>query len=185
MPAAAAAAPRRPGRDRGFTLVELIVVMALMALIASFAVPQIGNFLYADQLKTTVRKLVGLIHHSAQMAQRRQIPFVLTYRSGERLFVAEPAEQPQPEQRANVVNREDRLTLPDTVAVRDLWSWFGGMQANEVMAIRFSKNGYVEPTIIHLRREDGQEMSVVLTPFLGKVKIVDGYAPPETPTLFQ
>ncbi|MCL1980992.1 MAG: hypothetical protein FWG62_07965 [Proteobacteria bacterium] len=84
-----------------------------------------------------------------------------------------------------MVSREERLTMADTVMVQDVWSWFGGPQAGDAISIRFNKNGYVEPTIIHLRQEDGREMSVILTPFLGKVKVEEGYAPPETKALFQ
>jgi len=185
MPVPDGAARCRFSCDRGFTLIELIVVMALVALIASFAVPQIGNFLYADQLKMTVRKLVGLVHRSARMAQQHQVPFVLTYHPGERLFVVEPEKQPPSGGSEIAVTQKDRLRLADTVEVRDVWSWFGGMYTGNGMTIRFNKNGYVEPTIMHLRKEDGQEMSVILTPFLGKVKIVDGYASPETAVLFQ
>jgi prepilin-type N-terminal cleavage/methylation domain len=171
--------------DRGYTLVELIVVMTLIALVASFAVPQIGSFLYDDQLKTTVRKLVGLVHQSAQMARQHQTPFVLIYKPDERLFVMEPDEQSSSGTREIIVNEENRLHLDDTVTVREVWSWFGGTSSNRGMGIRFNKNGYIEPTIIHLGKEDGQEMSVILTPFLGSVKIVDGYAPHETASLFQ
>ncbi|MCL2790587.1 MAG: type II secretion system GspH family protein [Desulfobulbus sp.] len=185
MPAPDAAVHCRCAHDKGFTLIELLVMMALIAVIASFAVPQIGNFLYADQLKMTVRKLVGLVHRSAQKAQQYQIPFVLTYKPGERLFVVEPEERSLAGKREVAVNREDHLYLADTVTVQDVWTWFGGMYASDGVGIRFSKNGYVEPTIIHLRREDGEAMSVILTPFLGKVKIVDGYAPSETAALFQ
>ncbi|MDR2548860.1 MAG: prepilin-type N-terminal cleavage/methylation domain-containing protein [Desulfobulbus sp.] len=185
MPVFAATARCRAANRRGFTLVELLVVMVLMGVIASFAVPRIGGFIYADRLKTTVRKLVGLIHRSAQMARQDQMPYLLTYKPGERLFVAAPEEPARGEKKDAAVGREERLTLADTVAVRDVWSWFGGLQAGDTMGIRFNKNGYVEPTIIHLRQEDGQEMSVILTPFLGKVKVEEGYAPPETQALFQ
>ena len=78
-----------PLNSRAFTLLELIVVMALIALITSFAVPQIASFLYADQLKVTVRKLVGLIHQSSQLALRHQAPYLLRYqqKSGLLLWV--------------------------------------------------------------------------------------------------
>ncbi|WP_028318824.1 pilus assembly FimT family protein [Desulfobulbus elongatus] len=183
MPVPVGAARCRFSNDRAFTLIELIVVMALMALIASFAMPRIGDFFYADQLKVTVRKLVGLIHRSSQLAQRHQLPYVLAYRPGERLFVARPEERAGAG--ATDTPREDRLSLAGTVTVRDLWSWYGGLHDEEAVVIRFNKNGYVEPTVIHLREEDGQEMSVILTPFLGKVKVVDGYVLPETEALFQ
>jgi prepilin-type N-terminal cleavage/methylation domain-containing protein len=168
--------------SRAFTLLELIVVMALIALIASFSVPQIANFLYADQLKVSVRKLVGLIHQSSQLAQRHQAPYLLTYQQKERTFTVGPEKIEEQEQ---AEKKENRLQLADSVTVRDLWSWYGGARSSGELAIRFNKNGYVEPTIIHLRKDDGQEISVVLSPFLGKVNIVDGYVLPEKEALFQ
>jgi general secretion pathway protein H len=60
---------KRPGpwNDRAFTLLELIVVMVLIALTTSLAIPQIANFLYTDQLKASVRKLVGLLQSAFMM----------------------------------------------------------------------------------------------------------------------
>jgi len=171
-----------PLNSRAFTLVELIVVMALIGLMASFAVPQIASFLYADQLKVTVRKLVGLIHRSSELAQRHQAPYLLVYQPRERTFVVEPEIV---EQRETLVKKENRLQLADAITVQDLWSWYGGLRPFDAFVVRFTKNGYVEPTVIHLRKDDGQEMSVVLSPFLGKVQVVDGYVVPEKETLFQ
>jgi len=175
---------RSPLNNKAFTLLELIVVMALIALIASFSVPQIAHFLYADQLKGSVRKLIGLIHQSSQLAQQHQAPYLLTYQPKERTFVVGP-EQVEEKVKDKVIKKENRLQLADSVTVRDLWSWYGGPRPSDAFVIRFTKNGYVEPTIIHLRKEDGQEISVILSPFLGKVNIVDGYVLPEKETSFQ
>jgi len=173
-----------PLNCRAFTLVELIVVMALIGLTASFAVPQIASFLYADQLKVSVRKLVGLIHRSSQLAQQQQIPYLLTYKHQERAFIVGP-ETIAAKKKDEIEKKENRMQLAEAVAVRDLWSWYGGPRSSEEVVIRFNKNGYVEPTIMHLRKDDGQEISVVLSPFLGKVRIVDGYVLPEKEALFQ
>lgn len=174
----------RPGiaDRRAFTLVELIVVMTLIGLVASFAVPQVANFLFADQLKVGTRKLVGLIHRTSQLAQQHQVPYLLSYRPGERLFVAvrEQDKDKQEDERST-----NRLQLADSVSVRDVWSWYGTTRPLDGFAIRFSKNGYVEPTIIHLHKEGGQEMSLVLSPFLGQVRIMDGHVLPDKQTLFQ
>lgn len=171
-----------PLNSRGFTLVELMVVMALIGLVASFAVPQVAGFLSADQLKVTVRKLVGLIHRSSDLARRHQIPYRLVYQPKERTFVVEPEVV---EKKGTMVQQEHRLQLADAVTVQDLWTWYGGFRPLDALVIRFSNNGYVEPTVIHLRKDDGQEMSVVLSPFLGKVQVVDGYVVPEKENLFQ
>lgn len=167
---------------RGFTLLELIVVMVLLAITVSLAVPRLASFFSGDQLKTGVRRLVGLIHQCSQLAQRQQLPYLLRYIDGEHRFVVEP-ERRQEEDGAAAKARG--LRLSDSVRVQDLWTWYGGTRAGEDFVIRFTKGGYVEPTVIHLRATDGAEISVVLSPFLGKVEVRDHYVTPESDGVFQ
>jgi len=166
---------------RGFTLLELIVVMVLLAVTVSLAVPRLAAFLYSDQLKTGVRRLVGLIHQCSQLAQRQQIPYLLRYIEGEHRFVVEP----ELRQEEGTAAKERGLRLSDSVRVQDLWTWYGGTRASEDFVIRFTKGGYVEPTVIHLRETGGAEISVVLSPFLGKVEVLDHYVSPESDGVFQ
>lgn len=163
----------------GFTLLELIVVMVLIGLTASFAIPQLGGFLVADQMKTTVRRLVGLVHQTAGLARREQVPYWLRYDGGEHRFVAEPvevSEKPSQEKESKTLT----LTVPDSVAVGELWSWYGGNQALGQWKIRFSEEGYIEPTILYLAGNDGREMSLVLSPFLGTVRVLDSHVVPDS-----
>ena len=168
--------------NKAFTLLELVVVMVLIALTISLAVPKISNFLYTDQLKIAARKLTGLINQSSQLAQRYQTPYLLKYIESERRFVVEPEQEDDGRYSAH----DDRsLRLTESVTVKDLWSWYGGTRSSEEVVIRFNKNGYVEPTVIHLREEGGQEMSVVLSPFLGKIKVIGSYVTPDNDAFFQ
>lgn len=169
--------------NRAFTLLELIVVMAIIALVASFAVPQVANFLYADQLKVSVRRLIALIHHSSQLAQQHQEPYLLVYRESDRSFVLRP-ERVEDKAKEPVERKENRLQLVDSVALRDLWSWYEGIRSTGELVIRFNQGGYVEPTIIHLRKEGGDEISVFVSPFLGKVTTKAGYVLPDKEIVF-
>lgn len=166
----------------GFTLLELIVVMVLIGLTASFAIPQLGGFLVADQMKTTVRRLVGLIHQTASLARREQVPYLLVYQANEHRFVAEPEEEPE-QTAMDPPGKTIFLSVPDNVFVGEFWSWYGGSQSQKERKIRFSKEGYIEPTILYLGKEDGREMSLILSPFLGMVRVVDAYVVPDA-TLF-
>ncbi|MBV5316825.1 MAG: type II secretion system protein [Desulfobulbaceae bacterium] len=174
---------------QGFTLLELIVVMVLIAITVTLTVPKISNFIYTDQLKVAVRKLVGLINQSSQLAQRNQAPYLLRYIEGEQRFVVEPEQQKEDETKTFFKEskeiKERGLRLAESVKVKDCWSWYGGIRTTAEFSIRFTKNGYVEPTIIHLREDGGREISVVLSPFLGKVQVVDRYVTPEKDAFFQ
>ena len=180
-----------PCNNRAFTLLELIVVMVLIALATSLALPQVASFLYADQLKTSVRKLVGLIARSSQLAQERQAPHLLRYIDRERRFILEPEKRGDELERTQsgpgkTKQRWDgELRLADSVAVRDVWSLYGGLKSSGEMVIRFNGSGYVEPTVIHLREEGRRDFSLVLSPFLGSVQVVDGYVDPDREELFR
>lgn len=155
--------------------------MALIAITASFAVPQLGGFLVADQMKTTTRKLVGMVYQTADLARREQVAYLLRYRGAEHRFEATP------EVAVDDLNQEKTKTLflpvPQEVVVQQFWAWYGGMQDANEEGIRFSPQGYIEPTVLYLQRDDGHEMSLVLSPFLATVRVVDNHVVPER-TLF-
>ncbi len=184
-------APPGPWNNRGFTLLELIVVMVLIALTTSLALPQVANFLYADHLKASVRKLVGLIARSSQLAQERQAPHLLKYIERERRFVLEPEKRSETNGRigrnpgTGKERKDGELRLADSITVRDVWSLYGGLKPGGEMVVRFNGSGYVEPTVIHLREEGRKDFSLVLSPFLGSVQVMDGYVDPEREDLFR
>lgn len=175
-------AVRSPG-VQGFTLLELIVVMALIALTAAFAMPQFGGFLVGDRMKTSVRKLVGLVHQTADLARRFQEPYLLQYRESERRFVAVPEREQEEEKQTKAPGEGEQKTLSlavaDAVVVGEFWSWYSGSLEGKERVIRFSKEGYIEPTILYFGDEDGPELSVILPPFLGKIRVEDRHVVPE------
>jgi general secretion pathway protein H len=64
--------------------------------------------------------------------------------------------------------------LPVDVEIEDVWSWSRGKLYDEA-TIKFSRKGYIEQSIIHLQSEDGRQLSLELTPFLGSIKVHEGY----------
>ena len=86
----AATAPPAPGDDRGFTLLELILVLVLIGISTSLVLPRVGEFLFTDPLKAAARGLTGLIGRASQLAQQRQAPYLLKYIERDRRFVVEP-----------------------------------------------------------------------------------------------
>jgi len=53
---------------RGFTLVELMVTIAVMAIIAMIAAPSFGNILYKQQLNTNTRELISTLSQARSQA---------------------------------------------------------------------------------------------------------------------
>ena len=154
----------------GFTLMELLVVMVLLSLLTGFAVPRIRTSLFTDQLKATARKLIGLVNETGQQARIEHRPYLLVFEPAARQVTVRAAAK---KEKAPPSIRP--LSLPSGVRIVDFSSVHGGKQDSGALKLMFSKNGYVDKTLIHLQDDSGREMTLALSPFLGVTRLYDTY----------
>lgn len=76
MPPSPANERVRPGRA-GFTLVELILVMAVLAITAALVVPRMSSFLQGRELSSEARRLLSLTRYAQSRAVAEGVPVVL------------------------------------------------------------------------------------------------------------
>jgi len=157
---------------RGFTLLELMVVMVIITITTAFAIPSLRNALFSDQLKATARRLIGLVAEAGQESVRNQSGYLLKI-DLERNRVWMEAETRE-EAKADTL-KQRRISVPDSVRIMDVVSLYGGKRSQGTTGIRFTKKGYVDKTFIHLQDDDGRSMTIMLSPFLGVTRVVDTY----------
>jgi prepilin-type N-terminal cleavage/methylation domain-containing protein len=157
---------------KGFTLIELTVVVVLIGLIMTLTIPRFRTGILTDDLKATTRKMVGMIRGLRDEAIREQNVYFLHFDLESNRFWIDSTGMSE-EERARAA--EKAPTLPRGVRVLDIWLSSKGKKMMGQAAIRFSKKGYVQPSAIHLGAEDGREFTLVLNPFLGRVKVYDRY----------
>lgn len=175
LPLMSAAPPpyqkKNPSNDRGYTLIELIVVIVLLGLMFGLAVPKFRQAVLSDSLNATSLRVIGLIEDLREKAVSDQVVYILHLDLREKklwAFAGTASEEEQETARARAYQ------LPADVDIEDIWSWSGGKLYDEA-TIRFSKKGYIEQSMIHLKSEDGRQLSLELSPFLGSIKIHQGY----------
>jgi len=156
---------------RGYTLIELIVVLVLLGLMFGLVVPKFRQAVISDSLDATSLRIIGLVEDLRQRAISDQISYVLHFDLRGKELWAFASDATAEEQEAA---RERAYRLPVDVVIEDIWSWSRGKIYDEP-TIQFSKKGYIEQSMIHLQSDDGRQLSLELTPFLGSIKIHDGY----------
>jgi prepilin-type N-terminal cleavage/methylation domain-containing protein len=159
--------------QKGFTLIELVIVMVLISLTAAFALPKIQANLYTNELRATAQRFVGLVTEAGQRARTKHVVFALRFDAEMKSFLAVPVTSgPEIEKDKTYL----RAKLDDSVTL-------GGIetQGDEASTdtndtgILFTTKGYTEKAVIHFEGDNGDQVSVILSPFLGVARILEGH----------
>ena len=156
----------------GFTFLELTVVLLLIGLMMTLTVPRFRYAMLTDDLKRTTRKMVGIIKNLRNEAMREQEALSLHFDIESNLFWIDSATMAEEERG---LARERASLLPQDVRIIDVWFRGKGKKMAGETAIRFNKKGYVPQSAIHLGCEDGRGFTLILRPFLGRVRVLEGY----------
>lgn len=171
--------------DNGFTLIELVVVIALISIMLVYSIPNFQS-LISDNTKTATRWIILTVKSLKQSAVQDQTRYTLHVGiDSNKLWYSN--ETPVPDEKAEgektgeemEVSKPDKnekdFVLPKEIKIIDV-EFPGGDRVTSGQAdIEFYEKGYSDMAIIHLEEEEGKKISYLIEPFLLKVKIYDEY----------
>lgn len=163
--------PRLPGcvATRGFTLVELILVMVLLVVVVGIIAPSLGNFFRGRNLDSESRRFLALARFARSRAVSEGVPMVLWLDPDRRAYglsseysyvevdpraVSYPLEGDvalELDPRGNAVGPRQPQPLPSTLAL-----------GQNAVGIRFQPDGFVSeasPQSLHFREADREGQS--------------------------
>lgn len=152
-------------RRRAFTLIELILVLALLVIITSIAVPAMGRFIRGRALGSEAQRLMALMHATQSRAVSEGMPMMLWIdeKGGAYGMAAETSGQ-------NGDPKAENLTVDSTlqISVANIATGGTGAQTtfNNLPAIRFLPDGSVDensPQTLELVDSDGRSLRLVET----------------------
>ena len=152
-------------------MIELVVVMVLISTLTAFTVPKIRSTLFTNELRSAARRFIGLVAETGQEARSKRIPLLLRFDRDEHRFTTSSAT-------TGFDDKEEQtssMQIAESVEVVDVSTAHGGTKDIGSLTIRFNTRGYVDKTVVHFRDDDGDELSVILSPFLGVTRVLEGY----------
>lgn len=157
-------------KNKGFTLIELITVMALLVLLMSFAVPRFQESILTDDLKKTARDLTGLIHSMRERSVSEQKAYVITFDLDTNKYWA-ISEDASEDEKSDA--EEEASVLSGDTSIRDIEIKGREIFHSGKAEIRFNKDGYTLRSVINLQDQQGREMSLLIRSFLRKIEILE------------
>jgi prepilin-type N-terminal cleavage/methylation domain-containing protein len=160
-----------PDLDRGFTLIELTVVMALISIVFFFSIPRLQNEILTDPTKKTSRWLLANIRSLKERSYREKKDYVLYIDTDTNaLWVSQRVVEVENEDAPSEQGGSQKYNLPESMRILDV-EFPGNVEVTTGVAeIIFYAKGYSETAFIHMEDGDNRRLSFLIEPFLPEVR---------------
>jgi len=149
---------------RAFTLIELILVLALLAVVTSLAAPSLSRFFRGRSLDSEARQLLSLTHAGRSRAVADGFPMLLWIDSQRRAYGLQEEGATQSGNTQDADPKADEFDFGDNVQVEALSASPVSVNGKSLPAIRFLPDGTADensPTSVRLTGRDGETLWLI------------------------
>jgi prepilin-type N-terminal cleavage/methylation domain-containing protein len=155
---------------KGFTLLELLVVMLLITIVFAVTVPRLDSSLMQDPQKKATRWIINSIEDLRAAAVEKQKTRILMIDvDNNRMW---PADADMDEE-ARAAAADKAFVLPGGIKIVDVRFPHKARVSSGTVEISFYPGGYSDQAIINMEGDDAQRFACRIEPLLPKVKVVD------------
>ena len=157
--------------NKGFSLIELIVVISLISIMLFVAIPKMQNVSLLDQTKKTSRFIIAKIQDLKAKSIQDHTKYILIIDiDTDSMWASNKIEEDELEN-----SNKKKYKLPGNIKFSDVEFPKKGRIAQGKAHINFYPQGYSDKAIIHIQTDDDKIYSFLIEPFLSKVKLYKEY----------
>lgn len=168
---ASSGVPRACRAERGFTLIELVLTVALMAAALALVLPRIS---ITPSLSTSSRHLIGAIHSLFTAAATSNRTYRLNIDLDQQMYWASLLTTDGDRLPTDPL-LASRTVLPSTVRFVDVIMGRQGTVTAGKVFIQFGSGRRVDRAVIHLANQTDEILTMILNPLTGAVQVIDRY----------
>ena len=162
----------RDFRQRGFTLIEMVVVICILAMTALIVIPLLPST-DAANLKDSARRLSTVIRYLGDRSVTTKTPYRM------RLDLSEGTVTVMKFVDGEETAPEDpffsRNILDKGVSIEDIEIPRLGKLGEGVINVDFAVAGLGDFVVVHLKGANGGQFTVTAFPYGGRVEVLEGY----------
>ena len=159
------------GNDRAFTLVELIVVTALIAIMLMVAIPRLSGGLFSDEEGQTARWIIATVRQLKEKAVTDQKIYLLNVSPDiQRFWITTEGMADTDASSA----RDEGYRLPRGIRIDHVAFSKDERVSSGPIPIGFYPQSYSDKAVIRLRTSEGERLSFFIEPFLAGAELVRG-----------
>jgi general secretion pathway protein H len=160
-------------KNRGFSLIELVIVLIVLSLSISLVTPAFSRFAKTIELKGAVKKVSGILRYcrseAVQKGKVHQVLFDADLREV-RVQSVEPAEDKEGGEKREEKAPQKRYPLPEGIQMREL-KIPSPQYPSDLPAIEFYPNGGSNGGSILLERQDHKGYRIKIHFLTGMVQV--------------
>jgi Tfp pilus assembly protein FimT len=158
----------------GLSLVELSIVILLISFVLLLSTPRFGAVLVGQRLNSTGHLLTGMVRYLYDQATAKKQTYRLNYqlKEGEIWVTYMNDDGEFIEDQSSTFTQ--RRKLPMGIQFEDIATPTGIVKEGRAYT-QFFPTGLVDRSLVHLRTDDGTQLSVLIHPLSGRVTIEPGY----------
>ena len=161
-----------PLDNRAFTLIEMIVVTALISIMLAVAIPRLEGGLFSDGGDETARWIIANVNRLKEKAVLDQKTYLLNVSPDiQRMWVTSADMSDADADTA----REEGYRLPRGVNIDHVTFGRDDRESTGTIPVGFYPQGYSDKAVIRIRTNDGERMAFFIEPFLARVELVRGH----------
>ncbi len=151
-------------RRTAFTLIELILVLALLAIITSFTAPSLSRFFRGRTLDSEARQLLSLTHAAQSRAVSDGFPVLLWLDTPQRQYGLQLETSSQTSGSQDIDPKAEQFSFDDTLKIEAVNASAVTLNGHSVNAIRFLPDGTTDetsPTTLRIASRNGDVLWLI------------------------